>query len=317
MKNSNVRELKWYGLPVIENLEDFSRATNISKHTIYQLSKYSNKYYKVYSIPKSNGKQREICQPSKRLKGLQAWILVNVLNKLKVSASCKGFEKGTSIADNASAHQDADVVLSMDLENFFPSIKRLKVYNVFRSIGYNSLIATVMTNLCTYEGFLPQGSPCSPKLANIISFRLDARIQGYVGKKGIVYTRYADDLTFSGINPASVVRIIPTLKTIIKDEGFRVNKHKTRIAGIARCKTVTGLVLYDSTYGIGSEKYRKLRAKIHHLTLPIEQENIKLLYEVKGWLAYLNSVDTKRLGTVKRYIERLSKVFPDTLVAEL
>lgn len=305
------------GLPLIQDVDDFSKLTHISKYTIYQLSKHADNYYKTYTIPKKSGKPRTICQPSKKLKGLQSWLLVNILDKLKVSSSCKGFEKGTSTASNAEPHKNANAILTIDLKDFFPTVKRIQVYNIFKAIGYNETISTILTNICTFEGALPQGSPCSPKLANLSAWTLDVRIQGYVGKRGINYTRYADDLSFSGYNPSKVVNLIPMIKTIVEDEKFIINPLKTRIAGPARAKIVTGLVISNESFGIGKQKYKNVRAKIHHLTLPEEQKNIKLLYEVNGWLSYLNSVDKKRLAKAKKYIKELTLKYPTTLVAKI
>jgi len=315
-KSDNIR-LNMLGLPLIQNLDDFSKTTHISKYTIYQLSKHSDKYYKTYNIPKKSGKSRTICQPSKKLKGLQSWILVNILDKLKVSSSCKGFEKGTSTASNAEPHKNAITILTIDLKDFFLTVKRNKVYSIFKAVGYNEMIATIMTNVCTFKESLPQGSPCSPKLANLSAWTLDARIQGYVGKRGINYTRYADDLSFSGLTPSKVVNIMPVIKAIVEDENFIINPSKTRIAGSARAKIVTGLVISNDTFGIGKHKYKNVRAKIHHLTLPKEQKNIKLLYEVNGWLSYLNSVDKKKLSKAKKYIKELANKYPATLVTKL
>ena len=155
------------GLPVIQSIDDFSVVTHISKYTIYQLSHNSDKYYKIFEIAKNSGGKRIICQPSKKLKGLQSWILVNILNKIQVSPSCKGFKKGSSTLDNALPHIGANTILNLDLKDFFPTITSKQIYNVFKTIGYNRLMATVFMNICTYKNLLPQGSPCSPILANL------------------------------------------------------------------------------------------------------------------------------------------------------
>jgi retron-type reverse transcriptase len=317
MTNSEKITLNMFGLPVIQTIQDFSILTHISKYSIYQLSINSHKYYKTYNVTKKSGKERTISQPSRKLKGLQSWVLVNILNKVNVSSSCKGFEKNSSILDNALPHKGSNTILSLDLKDFFPSITSKQVYNVFKSLGYNSKIGTILTNICTFNKALPQGSPCSPKLANLVTWRLDLRIQGYVGKRGLNYTRYADDLTFSGLSPAKVVKILPMVKHIINNENFEINNSKTRIAGSARAKTVTGLVISGENIGIGKKKYNKLRSKIFHLTLPENQSDSKLLHEVRGWISYLNSVDKKRLSQAKRYIQTLSEKHPKTLITEL
>ena len=315
-KSDNIR-LSFFGLPIIQTINDFSIITHISKYTIFQLSQNSQHHYKTYEIKKSSGKPRLIAQPNKKLKGLQAWILFHILNKLKVSSSCKGFERGTSISDNVEPHKLATTIMSMDLSDFFPSVKANMVYNIFKSIGYNKEIATIMTNICTFNGALPQGGPCSPKLANLILWKLDVRIQGYVGKRGLTYTRYADDLTFSGFNPSKLIQIVPVIKQIIKSEKFEVNENKTRIAGSARAKIVTGLVISNDTFGIGTKKLKIIRSKIHHLTLLNEQNNFDLIDEVQGWLSYINSVDKKRFHILNEYILKLSKKYPLTLITQL
>lgn len=317
MSKSEILKLNMLGLPVIQTIDDFSLITHISNYTIFQLSKNSDNYYKTYIIPKKSGKPREICQPSRKLKGFQSWILVNILDKTKSSNSCKGFEKKTSTLDNALPHKGANTILTIDLKDFFPSITSKQVFNVFKTLGYNNLISTVFTNICTYKGFLPQGSPCSPKLANLSAWMLDLRIQGYVGKRGINYTRYADDLSFSGLNPSNVVNIYPMIKTIIESEKFKINNSKTRVASSARAKIVTGLIISDEKIGIGKQKYKNVRAKIHHLTFPSEKGNVKLLNEVVGWLSYLNSVDKERLFKVRKYIEELHKKHPKSMVQYL
>ena len=317
MAKTEIIRLNLLGLPVIQSLDGFSFTTHISKYTIYQLSHHSDKHYKTYEMPKKSGGKRIICQPSKKLKGLQSWLLVNILNKIQVSPSCKGFRKGSSTLDNALPHMGASTILNLDLKDFFPTVTSKQVYNIFKTIGYNSLIATVFTNICTYKERLPQGSPCSPMLANLAASTLDLRIQGYVGKRGISYTRYADDLSFSGLNPLKIIKIIPMIKTIIGDENFIVNNKKTRIASSARAKIVTGLVVNEDSIGIGKQKYKELRAKIYYLTLPKEQTNDKLLYHVGGWLSYLNSIDKERLKKTRKYISELTKKHPTTLIAKL
>lgn len=315
-RNENIR-LNMLGLPIIQTIDDFSHITHLSKYTLYQLSEKSEFQYKKYTVAKKNGGTRTICQPNKNLKGLQAWILVNILNRLKVSESCKGFEKGGSISDNALPHFGANCILNIDLSDFFGTVSDIQVYNVFKSIGYNNLISTIFTNICTCDSSLPQGSPCSPKLANLITWQLDKRIQGFVGKRGITYTRYADDLTFSGLHPANVIRILPVVKIIIEDEGFRINESKTRIAGASRSKKVTGLIISNNKIGIGTKKYRILRSKIFHLTKKKNQNDIELINHVNGWISFLKSVDKQRYRRILKYVEKLQKEHPNTLIQQI
>lgn len=309
--------LDFFGLPAINTLDDFAEITRISKYTIYQLSYNTKHHYKEFLIPKKSGGVRTIHAPSRKLKAFQAWILHNILYKLQTSPNCKGFHKGSSTVDNAKPHRYNNMVLTIDICDFYPSIHRRKVFKVFRAVGYNQLISTVLTNICTYNEKLPQGSPSSPHLSNLIAFSLDKRIQGFVGKRGITYTRYADDLTFSGLVPSKVISIIPTIRLILADEGFTINKGKTRVAGSGKAKRVTGLTISNEEFGVGKKLWHALRCKIFHLTKDSEQSNISLLKSVNGWLAYLNSVDKKRLREAKAYVERLKARYPSTLIMKV
>lgn len=314
MLNSGKIRLSILGLPVIESLEDFSRLTHISTLTIYNLSKHSDRHYRSYEIPKKNGTMRTISQPSKNMKGIQAWILYNILNKLVSSTSSKGFERKSSTLDNVIPHKNASAVLILDIKDFFPNITREKVFNIFKSAGYNNLISTILTSLCIYNNGLPQGGPCSPKLSNLSAWGLDARIQGYVGRRTITYTRYADDLTFSGQNVIKLVKTISFLEKIINDEGLKLNYAKTRVAGLSRAKIITGLVLSEDKIGIGKKNYKQLRAKVHHLTKDLDLSNIKPVYHINGWLAYLNSVDATRYKRICEYVRSLKERYPLKLV---
>ena len=193
------------GLPVMETLEEFSRVSHLSEGLIYYYSNFSQKNYLVYSLPKKSGGKREIAQPSKKLKALQSWVLRNILDHLYVSTASKGFRKGQSLIDNVNPHLGANAVLSIDFEDFFPSITSNLVYTIFFAVGYNKTISSILTAICTFKNRLPQGGPCSPFLANLVCLKMDNRIQGYVGKKGIAFTRYADDLTFSAATPQKLL----------------------------------------------------------------------------------------------------------------
>jgi RNA-directed DNA polymerase len=302
---SNKMKLKLLGLPVIENLGDFSVCTRLSKSMIWKLSYCSDKYYHEYTIPKKDGTNRVISQPSKKLKALQSWILRNILSNLESSSCCKGFETGLTILDNASPHIGSTIVLSIDIDDFFPNISAQKIFSVFNTIGYNPFISSILTKICTHNNCLPQGGPCSPRLSNLVCIRMDNRIQGYVGKRGIIYTRYADDMTFSDLTRFKALKALPTIEKIINDEGFKLNTEKTRVAGIARAKRVTGLIVNDKGAGIGARKFKEIRARIHHLTYSREKRNVALLNEVRGWLAFIKSVDKKRYDYAKNYVLNL------------
>ncbi|MFL9592034.1 retron St85 family RNA-directed DNA polymerase [Aeromonas schubertii] len=307
-KEDSIYRLKNIGLPAIRVLDDLSIITRLSPQTITRLYKNSKYYYKVYSVPKKIGGERTISQPSRELKAIQGWILRNILDKLKSSPYSKGFERGESIYDNASPHIGASYLLSLDLENFFPNIKASHVFNVFRSVGYNKEISYILTRLCVYDNGLPQGAPTSPKLANLVCSRLDARISGYAGPKGITYTRYADDISLSSKTAKKILKAKIVVEHIIKDEGLSINEKKTYLSGTYGRKKITGLIVTDKSAGIGRKMQREVRSKIHHI-FSGRSDNVE---HVKGLLSYIHSVDNKAYRNLYRYIDRLKEKYPNT-----
>ncbi|CAJ1826292.1 MAG: retron St85 family RNA-directed DNA polymerase [Aeromonas veronii] len=311
MTTQSIYRLRNLGLPAMKSLEDFASFSRLSPSKIRHLSRSSEFLYKTYKVPKTNGSYRLIAQPSRDLKAVQAWILRNILDELSCSSYSKGFESGMSILDNAKPHIGSQYVLSVDLQDFFPSVSANKVYGVFSSVGYNKEMCVLLTNLCVFKGGLPQGAPTSPKLANLVCSKLDSRIQGYAGPKGITYTRYADDITLSSNSALKIQKAKSFLGTIISDEGFKINKPKTTLSGVKKQKKITGLVLSDNNVGIGSLKYREIRAEIHYLFTG-KSDNYR---RVNGLLSFVYSVDKKMYTRLHAYISSLKKKFPQSPAA--
>ncbi|EGQ7776646.1 TPA: retron St85 family RNA-directed DNA polymerase [Vibrio parahaemolyticus] len=305
--SKNLSRLKNLGLPPVTNLDELSSQMRLSTGLVQQLVYKSDDHYKVYHLDKKTGGKREIAQPSRAMKAAQSWILRNVLSRLNSSQNSKGFEIGESILSNAAPHVGAHVLLNIDLEVFFHSVPASHVYSIFHSIGYNKSISHIFTCLCTFNGRLPQGAPTSPKLSNLACQRLDSRIQGYSGPKGIMYTRYADDITLSAFNEAKIRKAQPMIEEILQDEGFILNPRKTKICGTRKRKEVTGLVISTDSVGIGRKKYRQMRAEIYTM---LKSDTSKLA-QVNGWLAYIKSVDESNFNRLIKYIIALKNTFPN------
>jgi retron-type reverse transcriptase len=299
----NLSQLRNLGLPAFATIEGLASQMRLSQGLLQSLIYYPNYHYKVYKLKKKSGGYREIAQPSRAMKGAQSWILRKILDKLSSSVNSTGFEKGESILTNALPHIGAHVVLNLDIEDFFHSVSAKHVYNVFKSVGYSKKISHALTCLTTYNHYLPQGAPTSPKLANLTCQRLDARIQGYSGPKGIVYTRYADDITLSALNESRIRKAKPMIERIIANEGFTVNISKTQVSGTRKRKEVTGLVISEASVGVGRTRYRQLRAEIHKM---ISSEPEMLPY-INGWLSYTKSVDKSTYLKLIKYIKKLQE----------
>lgn len=294
-------------IPKLDSLHDLSVATHLSSGLLFKLSKCNSLYYKMYTIPKSSGKVREIAEPGRPMKAVQYWILQNILQYLPLHPAATGFRKGQNTLKNASIHKNNRYILCLDIDDFFPSIKYPFVYTIFHGLGYNMHVSHILASLCTLNGRLPQGGVTSPILSNLCCVRLDRRINGYCGPRNIAYTRYADDMTFSSMNSKRLVGLYQRVKTIIADEHFALNEAKTRYLGPSRRKKITGLVVGDGQAGIGRKLERTIRASIYNLSKNNQLAGISWTEEqLRGWLAYLNSVDPKRYQRMIGYIISLS-----------
>jgi retron-type reverse transcriptase len=241
-------------------------------------------HYVRFAVPKKTGGLRVISAPMPRLKAAQEWMLRNVLDRVEAHEAAHGFRAGRSIVTNAAPHVGADCVVNLDLEDFFPSITYRRVKGVFRALGYSEAAATVFALLATAhdveeaeldgrryfvatsERRLPQGAPTSPAITNVLCRRLDRRLAKLADGLGFVYTRYADDLTFSasGAALANLCNLLAKTRAIVAHEGLRVNERKTRVLRRSRRLEVTGLVVNDGV-GVSRDTLRRFRATLYQI----------------------------------------------------
>jgi RNA-directed DNA polymerase len=278
-------------------------------------------HYVRFAIPKKTGGMREISAPMPRLKRAQYWIMANILLPLEAHDAAHGFRAKRSILTNARPHVGRRTVINIDLKDFFPTIGYGRVKGFFVNLGYPEKVAAPMALICTdaerdmveidgrvwnvARGLrrLPQGAPTSPAIANIIANRLDRRMIGAARKHGFTYTRYADDMTFSGdAEPSStaVSRLLWQLRKIAEAEGFTFNDKKTRVMGAGARQDVTGLVV-NAKPAVAREERRRFRAWLHHAEAAMrggaavpEWTNGKgVPSDALGFAGYLAMVDAK------------------------
>lgn len=230
-------------LPVIYSQKHLCYLVGFSQDYLTALSNSPDKFYYSFSIPKRNGKDRSIHAPLPNLKEIQRWILDEILDKVTESSYSKAFRLKYSIKDNARFHRRQVKVLSMDLKDFFSTIKFGRVLKLFRELGYKESVAVMLANICCLDGAIPQGAPTSPKIANLIARDLDNEIWAYIKEQAIRYTRYADDLTFSG--NFQVGALISKVTYLAKKNGFSINSLKTKVMGRNNRQMVTGIVVNE------------------------------------------------------------------------
>lgn len=265
------------GLPVILTPGHLAYLTDTAYKVLLGIIEREIDPYRVFAIRKRSGGKRFICVPEPSLLVSQRWIHDQILcspHALKgLSSNATAYKPGSSHIVNAKQHLGADWVLKLDITQFFESISERQVYHVFRGLGYRALVAFCLTRLCTrilpwhhdkrlrqrkkrwmpgshrkflsagVVGHLPQGVPTSPMLANLVCVALDKEIHKVALRDGLVFTRYADDITLSGnINDRDTARrLISEISGIVGKYGFGINTHKTNIAKNGGRKIVTGL----------------------------------------------------------------------------
>lgn len=296
--------LEALSLPVFEDLRGFSNYIGVSETIIYLLTEKTSKYYRKFIIPKKNGGQREILAPSYSLKLVQKWILQEILNKLPISDVAFAYKKGNGlgIKKNAEMHKNGLYLLEMDFRDFFPSISRDKVFYLFRNIGYNTFISNILANLCTHENVLPQGGVCSPCLSNIVCYRLDKRLKSLCLKREIVYSRYADDLTFSCDNKLTLIRSYKLIEKIINQEDFKLNAQKTRYLSPSSHKVITGITVDNANLKAKKELKKFVRAAIFR---SIVSKDYSQNDKIRGLISYIDSIEKGYTNKTIKYVNSL------------
>jgi retron-type reverse transcriptase len=283
--SDEVRLAEW-GLPVLHTPADVAKALGLTITQLRWLAFHTDvatrTHYVKFQVPKKSGGTRTLAAPHQTLKAAQRWILANVAARFPVTDAAHGFVAGRGIVSNANPHVGKAVVVNLDLSDFFPSVAFPRVRAVFERYGYSGAVATVLALLCTecpraavtyagtkYEAAtgpraLPQGAPTSPALSNQVARKLDKRLLGVAKKLGLTYTRYADDLTFSGgpeLNE-KVGWLLAKVRHVAAEEGFAVNEPKTRVMRRSAAQTVTGVVVNDKP-SVSRDELRRLRAILH------------------------------------------------------
>ncbi len=267
-------------------------------------------HYRYLLRRKTRGGTRVIEAPKARLKALQRAILHGIVAHVPDHDSAYAFLAGRNCLDGAARHAGEPLVVSFDLKDFFPSISWRRVFGLFRRLGYPNAVARYLTGICMTRTplwllerlpfavrqihawpHLPQGSPVSPALANKVVFSLDIRLAALAKRLDATYTRYADDLSFSGDRGIAGV-ILRAVPEIVREEGFAVNPAKTRIMSRTSRQMVTGVVV-NQHLNVKRTEFDRLKAVIHACGRPSDHRltdaafRARLLGQI-GWVEQVN-----------------------------
>ena len=273
--------------------------------------------YKEFDIPKRTGGTRRITAPTGKLKDVQKCISVLVAPYYQVPNCVHGFAEGKSVASNASMHTAKNYVLNIDLKDFFPTITYTRVVKSLKELGFNDEVSDIIARLCTIpmwdeqiqmlRNSLPQGSPASPLLSNIVCSTLDQRLSVLAKRYGLTYSRYADDITFSSNHSvyAKGGEFFKEFEDIVRSSGFKINEKKTRLQKRGSRQEVTGIIVGEkiNTY---RQFTKNLRVAVFHAETngctPREFNNIM------GRVSYMAMVKGPDAPIVKRFRAIMSKV---------
>ena len=273
------------------NLIDDKLSDKEKINMLYSISNNIENNYRIFKIKKRNGKLRTICEPNPTLKNIQRRILNNILNNKRISKYAKAYKKSISLRDNAIEHLNKEIILKLDIKDFFENIKFSDIYDSCFSIEYfPKEIGMLLTHLCTYNNHLTQGSPTSAYISNLVMKEFDEYIGDYCENNNISYTRYSDDLTFSGnFNPSTVIKIVR--KALLK-LNLEINDNKTCIIKKGNRQTVTGITVNEKVQ-ICSTYRRNIRKEIYYIKKFGIDSHLRFINNNTNKYKYLKSLNGK------------------------
>jgi len=247
---------------VYRELSSLEQDLGIKAKTLYAVSNNLSRHYHNAKIPKSSGGYRTLSVPDRILKTIQRRITAVLLVHMPVSSYAKAYRFGASTLQNAKHHVGKQLLLKLDILHFFDSIRYSAVKEkVFPEEIYAQPLRILLTMLCYYKDALPQGAPSSPAITNIILYEFDQLLGQWCRQRSIAYTRYCDDMSFSGdFDPPEVIRFV---RAELKKMGFLLNEQKTCIRCPGQRQTVTGIVVNEKL-SVPADYRRYLRQELYY-----------------------------------------------------
>lgn len=257
---------------------------------LYALSNHAKEHYHKTELPKKRGGRRILMVPDPLLKQVQRNLLHHVLEGFSVSPAACAYRKGASPLANASLHTGKRLVLKLDIHDFFGSITfPMVLHHVFPSTYFPPAVGTLLASLCCYRDRLPQGAPTSPAVSNLVMKPFDDHMLEWCRSRRITYSRYSDDMAFSGdFDPGEVIR---KTENFLRAMGMELNREKTRVCAVGGRQSVTGIVVNEKP-GLPRDYRRALRQELHYCMIyGVEEKSAACLRSLLGKTVYLLSVN--------------------------
>lgn len=273
---------------IYRELSSLQSDLGCSLKQLYTLSNNINQYYHRAKIPKGNGEFRELNVPDEQLKSVQRKIANIILPIMEISPYATAYRVGGTPLANANPHVGCNLLLKLDIRHFFDKITFATVMNkAFPDDIFSKDIQVLLCALCCYRDSLPQGAPTSPAISNLVMTEFDNTVGNWCKSNHIIYTRYCDDMTFSGdFEPKTVIEFV---KNELFKMGFFLNEKKTTVVKKGQKKIVTGIVVNEKANA--SAVYRKtLRQTLYYC----------MKYGVESQMEHKNIKESKQL-----YLQKL------------
>lgn len=280
-------------------IELLCKTSGVPESKLLSLSATASRRYKVYTIPKRTGGERLIEHPSRELKAIQRWIVRALFVRFPVHEAATAYRKGTGIRENAERHRQTKFTNRYDFSNFFPSFSQDRILHYLsqqsKSLeeGLTPRDLEFVVNVVCRNGRLTIGAPSSPAITNAMMFEFDRRMHQVCDDRGLVYTRYADDIFISSFEQGKLEgleKIILESKSNIPYLRLNLNNQKTAYLSKKYSRKVTGIVVTPQhTLSIGRDRKKEIKALIHQWSKgEIDEERF---YYLKGLFAFAKDIE--------------------------
>lgn len=277
---------------------------------LYAVSNHVEMHYHAAEIKKRSGGVRHLLIPDRLLQGIQKNLLHHVLEGLSVSGYATAYKKKTSVSQNALPHVGQEQIMKLDIKDFFDNITFLMVYQkAFPAAYFPPAVRRLLSALCCYEDTLPQGAPTSPAISNLVMKDFDEYVGSWCKERQIHYTRYCDDMTFSGVFDEKKLK--NKIRNYLQVMGFELNDRKTRVLGTHCRQSVTGLVV-NQKLNVAREYRRNLRADIYFCKKYGVEEHIRHS-EKKEWMYEGEPETTRYLQHLLGQVHYILQMTPEVI----
>lgn len=306
---------------------------SVSPRELKKIWWFRHRMYTEFNISKRSGKVRTITAPDRRLKIIQTR-LARLLDQLyRPRQPVHGFVPARSVKTNAEAHGRRRFVVNLDLKDFFPTITEKRIVGLLQALGVDRRVSEIVARLCCHMGHLPQGAPSSPVLSNMICYRLDTDLLQVAKAGRAIYTRYADDITFSSYQPPTPLfetavpsagrfspeALAPLLRDALTSNGFVINPEKAHYAERNSRRMVTGVKI-NAGLNVDRRYVRRIRAMLHSIQkLGLADAQTRyaagggkgaLASHLRGKIAYVAHLKGQTDPVVRSLAQRYNKSFP-------